>query len=129
MECLVNRDYLDVVLEGSILRFRCCTTREIQLYSKLPKNEETLKQTIFYSFMSNHTFTMKNLALQNPSFVPCLRLVRLWLSGNLISASIPSFIIDLCLFAVYEKYNPLNPVRGFLQFLQLLLVFRLKTHQ
>ena len=127
VECLVNRDYLDVVLEGSILRFRCCTTRETQLYSKLPNNEESLKQRLFYSFMSNHTFTIKNMSLQNPSFVPCLRLVKLWLSGNLMSASIPAFIIELCLLAVYEKYNPLNPVRGFLQFLQFVKEFDWKN--
>lgn len=123
MECLVNRDYLDIVYEGSVLRFRCCTSREVQLYSKLNKNNEYLKDCLYYGFMTNHTFTIKNMSLQNPSFIPCLRLAKLWMAANNLIASIPSYLLELLLLSVYEKYEPLNPIRGFFLFLQLLKTF------
>lgn len=119
----MNRDYLDVVCEGSVLRFSCCTTREVQMYSRLVKNGKNLQERLFYGFMTNHTFTVKNMSLQNPSFIPCLRLTKLWMSANYLSSSIPSFIVELLLLSVYEKCSPLNPVRGFLLFLDLLKSF------
>lgn len=123
----MNRDYLDIIYEGSVLRLRCCTAREVQLYSKLNKTGEYLQQLLQFGFMNYHTFTIKNMSLQNPSFIPCLRLAKLWLSANYLSSSIPSYLLELMLLAVYERYEPLNPIRGFILLLQFIQTFDWKN--
>ena len=127
-ECHVTHDFCDVISNGFLFRFVIFTDREEALL-RHHLAQQTLQLEAFQesflqqTFLPSHVALLKNEALQNPAFLPCVRLAKLWVSSQMLSHSIPEYLIEELVVSVFGAAHPLTPTRGFLLFLRLLAQF------
>ena len=85
--------------------------------------EEYQKRFLTFEFLPSHQETLKNAVLQNPAFLPSLRLVKYWFTAHMFTNSIPEALLDELILEVFTKQSPLHPVEAFLRFLYFLSTF------
>ena len=131
-ECHATQDFCDVMYHGFVFRLVIFTDREealrkYRLSHEMLSLKDFQRQFLQHSFLPSHITLVKNMALQNPAFLPAVRLAKLWLASQMLSHSIPAFLLEALLIHVFITHQPLTPSRGFLLLLHLLTHFDWKT--
>lgn len=124
MECIATTKSLDIFLEGTVFRCIACTDYENSLLPRLVKNQPDLRhQFISLLICPPHFTAVKNASLQNPAFLPAIRLLRLWADSHLLSYAFPAILSEILLMTVMQESHALNPVVAFLRTLELITTF------
>ena len=128
-ECHVASGCIDVYREGFCFRLLPYTEREVEMASRMVRSkelspEEYRRRFLRFEFLPPHQTVLKNATLQNPAFLPALRLFKLWASAQMLSQSIPEVLLDELMLAVFAKAPaPYHPVTAFYRVLRLLVSF------
>lgn len=128
-ECHATRCALDVFHEGYCFRLLPYTDHEVEMASKMVKShslDEADYQRRFtaFEFLPPHQTVLKNAMLQNPAFLPAIRLFKLWAAAHMFSQVIPEALLDELVLSVFSKSAaPLHPVEAFLRVLRLIATF------
>ena len=98
-ECHVAATWSDVYSEGYCFRCLPYTDREVEMARKMMRantlsREEYQKRFLTFEFLPSHQETLKNAVLQNPAFLPSLRLVKYWFTAHMFTNSIPEALLD-----------------------------------
>ena len=131
-ECHATRDFCDVMRHGFVFRLVIFTDREearrkYRLSHGTLSAKEFQEQFLQHSFLPSHTALVKNQALQNPAFLPAVRLAKLWAASQMLSHGVPEFLLEELMVHVFVTQQPLTPSRGFLLLLHLLMQFDWKS--
>ena len=118
-ECHATRDFCDVMRHGFVFRLVIFTDREealrkYRLSHGTLSAKEFQEQFLQHSFLPSHTALVKNQALQNPAFLPAVRLAKLWAASQMLSHGVPEFLLEELMVHVFVTQQPLTPSRGFL---------------
>ena len=128
-ECHVASGLIDVYCEGFCFRLLPYTEREVEMASRMVRSkelspEEYRRRFLQFEFLPPHQAILKNATLQNPAFLPALRLFKLWASAQMLTQSIPEVLLDELMLAVFAKAPaPYHPVTAFYRALRLLVSF------
>lgn len=128
-ECHATRCALDVYHEGYCFRLLPYTDREVDMAGKMLRShsleeEDYQRRFTHFEFLPPHQTVLKNAMLQNPAFLPAIRLFKLWAAAHMFSQVIPEALMDELVLAVFSKNPaPLHPVEAFLRVLRLIATF------
>lgn len=130
LPCTVAREYLDVLVDGFVLRLSIFHARQIPLLLKAPPTESRGREMrITQDLLSRHVRLVRAYASAHRAYAAATRLSKLWMHSCGVSAYVADEAVELLCCRVFlagaaARIPPATGHSGFLRFLELLASFR-----
>ncbi|XP_071171681.1 nucleolar protein 6-like isoform X2 [Mytilus edulis] len=132
----IDIDHVDVRFEDYVFRLELQYLREIALLKKVTSpdgmvkfvdNDEALRLEQDIKLLPILTSTLHGIQQKFNSFSGSVRLVKRWISSQLLADHVPDIAVELMVAYLYTSPGPYtvpyNPLTGFLRFLHLVSTF------